>query len=70
MIVMAVCSVLSFLGILSFTVGAMISSLINGLIYGYLYVVLYSLFEMFRSENERGFTAQYQQPVQISGGKV
>lgn len=62
MIVMAVIAVISFLGILSFTVSGVITALIWGAIYGYCFIVLFSLYEMLREEHERGLNTQYQAP--------
>jgi hypothetical protein len=70
MIVMAVFSFFSFLGVLTFSTGAIVSGLFYGFLYFYLCVVLYSLFCILREENERGFTAQYQPPASAPTGKV
>lgn len=66
MILMAIATVCSFLNVLSFTAQGVISGLLYGVIDGYLFVVLYSLYAMFKTEYERGFSAQYQAP----GAKV
>lgn len=60
MILMAIATILSWFGILSFNLEGVVGGIFYGLIYGYLFVVLYSLFVKFRAENDRGFTAHYQ----------
>lgn len=61
MVLMAIVTILSLLGILSLNFDGIVGGIISGLFYGYIFIVLYSLFDMFRTESERGYNAQYQQ---------
>jgi hypothetical protein len=63
MIVTAVCSIIQFLNIFSFTAEGVFGGIMFGCIYGYCFVVLYSLFYKFRAEKEApvsGYVVQYQ----------
>ncbi|CRL06841.1 CLUMA_CG019425, isoform A [Clunio marinus] len=62
MILMAVGSFVSFVGVLSFEIVVITSSLVSGSFYLYLFIVLYSLQDVFRIEKERGFSTEYQAP--------
>jgi len=67
MVAMAICTILSLSRVLSFDLNGLISAIIAVTIYGYCFVVMYSLYDMLKQENERGATAQPQDPP---GGKV
>lgn len=63
MIWMAVCAIFTFLQIFrSFTVESAITGILMALFDGYLFVVLYSLYDKFKQEHERSFSAQYYVP--------
>lgn len=64
MIFLAVCTVLSFLQVLSLEPAAIVNGIINVLFFGYLSLVIRSLYEKFRDQNQNNVAVQHSVPQQ------
>lgn len=56
MILAGIVTVFSFLSVLSFNTRGVVTGIFDGLFYGYFFVCIYSLYAMFKDEEERGLS--------------